>query len=186
VTILGPDAWKRAIGVQAWNHIMRASAGRSPEDLVADVLTKASEAGFRAPEVAPRVTPEGTRVLWPREDGAGTPVLTAAGLEAHYAVRGHGFILLRMPQLVRGAAGSLLPRLQEVLAAYEEQCTTEKVSALPGWADLTVFVGGREGGVIGTAHGFIAHARELLEGLVKESPEPGKVHRVHVPGSARA
>jgi hypothetical protein len=133
---MGPEAWKRHIGEDAWNHLVHSGAiDTDPQDL-AQILTAATEIGFLAPGAAPRVDARGTRLLWP----GGAITVTAEGLRAYYASRGHGFFLLRMSALLRACAGVLMPRLQEILAAYEEQCTLEGVS--PVAMDWRGFVGG--------------------------------------------
>ena len=89
---MGPEAWRAKIGESAWMHLHR-SAGFGTErhemnesgyELLADVLTAATEIGFRAPEQAPQVSPQGTKVLWPGPNSTVTPVLTAEGLWRHW------------------------------------------------------------------------------------------------------
>ena len=171
---MGPEAWRRQIGEDAFNHICAheenntaaTSYAHDIERGVADTLTRAVEAGFRAPGVAPTIDPKGTKVLWPGGDENDRPVLTAAGLLRLYTLRGHGFLIMRVPQLLRAVAGDLLPRLQEVMAAYEDQCRAEGVEPLP--VDWRVFVGGKE---------EAAHPAVTANTLYEESPKPDTSHR---------
>src|SRR5512137_1851573 len=109
---MGPDLWQRRIGEKTWG-ILRdtlAEMEKRPawpdgalitsEDRLAAVLTKACELGFHHPEQMPQINAAGTRLLWPRGELV-QGSLTAAGMEAYYARRGHGFFLLRMAQLLR-------------------------------------------------------------------------------------
>jgi len=136
---MGPEAWKRHIGVEAWDHIGRGIIGaKSPmvDKEIAKILTNAAEIGFLVPGEPPRVHPDGTKVLWPN----GSATTTAEGLLRWYESKGHGFFLLRVPQLLRACASVLMPRLQEILLAYEEQCMIDGVSSVA--MDWRGFVGG--------------------------------------------
>lgn len=144
---MGPDAWKRRIGENLFNYVIGEDAD---PDTVAAVLTRLYEVGWRGPEQAPVINPAGTRVMWPTDDG-GETALTSEGLERFYVARGHRFYLLRMRQLIRAMAGPLAPRLQEMFAAYEEQCAADNVTPLPEWADWNAFVGGENIAVEGKA-----------------------------------
>lgn len=138
-----PESWKRRLGDEAYTYLtdnLLINAGI--EEVLAELLTRLYEIGWRGQEDIPRIDPNGTKVLWPGNDGEGIPVLTSKGLEKYWTQRGHGWVLLRAPQLVRAMAGPLAPRLQEMLAAYEEQCEADEVEPIPEWADWSVFVGG--------------------------------------------
>lgn len=178
---MGPREWKRLIGESAWQHILthkglggdRAVGPSNPETterVLAGFLTAAVEAGFIAPSLQPIVAPDGSKVLWPRPgtDDLVEPVLTAAGLARHYRNRGHGFLIMRVEQLLKAVAGPLLPHLQAIMFAYEEQCTADQVHPLP--VDWRVFVGGRQAGEIDV----IVH-RRLVEG--SPTPDPSAVQR---------
>lgn len=132
---MGPEAWRRTLA-DAWQHV----AGEDDPAVVARVLTRAAEVGFKVPEVAPVVNPGGTKVLWPAGEGT-VPVLLAQGLLRSWAVRGHGWVLFRAPQLLQACAGPLLARLQEVMAAYEGQCEADGVEPVPPMTPR-YFVGG--------------------------------------------
>ena len=151
---MGPESWMRRIGAEVFGY----GKGDEEAEAVADVMTRLYEAGWRGPEVAPRIAPGATKVLWPVGDGHEASI-TSDGLERYYAGRGSRFYLLRMSQLVRAMAGPLAPRLQEMLAAYEEQCARDGLSPIPPWADWNVFVGGDHDSVDGPA---------LLDGLSSE------------------
>jgi len=167
---MGPDAWRRQIGDSAWEYIAGPEARDSvvAAKLTAGVLTRAAEAGFAVPAVAPRVDPRGTKALWPRHrDGDGAdPVLLANGLLRSWRAKGSGWVLLRAEQLLRACAGPLLPRLQEVLGSYEAQCEADGVAPLPEQAPR-YFVGGDGDGV-----------GEFLTHLVAACPPPEPVQRV--------
>ncbi len=187
-------SWRRAIGDAAFNYIVLGTSGVAHSDTyasqvqgvhaqqVAEILTRAFEMGWRAPMGNPGVSAEGTRVLWP--SGA---VLTARGLLRHWQIRGHGFLLLRVDQLLKAVAGPLLPRLQEMLTAYEAQCEVDRVAPLGEGADLRVFVGGE--GVIGRGplgrsvqgEGLIGH---LL--FVSPTPDPKAIKKATVKGPGDA
>lgn len=159
------ESWKRQIGDEVFDYIVDAvepdDENRADvEEDVAAFLTAAAEVGFTVPTIPPKIDPRGTRVFWPRHDGGSTAFLTAQGLVEHYAVRGQGFFLLRVRQLVRGCAGPLFPRLQEVLAAYEDQCEAEGVDPVP--EHTPGFVVGGKGPI----------KREWAGYLLSESPEP--------------
>lgn len=143
-----PEAWKRRIGADTWKYLIESLnvVDVGVEDVAAEVLTRLYEVGWRGPERPPRVDPRGVKVLWPSADGD-IPVLTSEGLEAYWRARGHRWVLLRAPQLCRAMAGPLAARLQEMLAAYEEQCRADEVEPIPAWADWTTIVGG-EGPVV--------------------------------------
>lgn len=125
--------WRRKIGDQAFAHIGRRSG--LPDQGIVAVLDAAVEVGFGAPEVAPRIDPAGTATLWP-----GGNVITPEGLAKFYQHRGHGILGFRLGPLLRGVGQLLLPRLQEVASAYEQQCAAERVSPPP--CEHLVFVGG--------------------------------------------
>ena len=144
-----PQAWKRTIGKEAFEYLtsdldITQLEEIGLEGIVAEVMTKLYEIGWRGQEHTPKIHPAGTRVLWPSKDGEGIPVLTSKGLEKYWTDRGHQWVLLRVAQLTRAMAGPLAPRLQEMLAAYEEQCEADEVVAIPPWADWQVFVGGEK------------------------------------------
>ena len=139
-----PNAWRRHLGEEAWAHILRGAA--APEGCLdadpaawraAATLTAAVEAGFFAP-LAPPVETRPTKIEWPTG-----PIPTAEGLIAYYAAKGIAFTLLRLPQLIRAHAGPMLPRLQETLLAYEEQCGADQVTPLPAWAAHLPLLSGR-------------------------------------------
>mgnify|MGYP003659145409 CR=1 FL=1 len=132
------ETWRRRIGAEPWNFII----GDSDPDVVAEVMTRAYEMGWRGPEVQPRIDPEGSRVVWPSTDKAGVGSLTANGLIRHYEKLGNRWYLLRMPQLLRSVAGPLMSRLQEILTSYEAQCVAEGLEPLSEELDVAVFVGG--------------------------------------------
>lgn len=168
---MNAEMWKRAIGESAWDHIGNAATkGQPMQDAVAAMLTAATEVGFKVPEQRPMVSAGGRKVLWEGPEGSVVPVLTAAGLLAHWSAKGHGFLLLRAGPLCRAVAGMSLARLQEILHGYEAQCEQEGVTPLPGWADIRAFVGGEFGRVTGTADA-------LTSGLFKESPNPKPTRR---------
>lgn len=175
---MGPEAWKRKIGEEAWIHVVgEYSSGpqqSAEEAVVADVLTRACEAGFRPPGLQPKVDPAGTKVLWPTPQGD-RPVLTAAGLLNYYKRKGHGFVIFRMEQLMRAVAGPLLPRLQEVFAAYEEQCAEEGTPPVP--LDWRGFVGGEQPDAA-----WITRDAAFLRNLAVMCSEPDRsgVDRVHI------
>lgn len=167
------DSWKRAIGEQAWNHIARTLPdGDEPIDsYIAKILTSAHEVGFRAPVVPPQVSPGGTRVMFPGSKGA---AVTAGGLLAHWRAKGHGWAIFRVDELCRAIAGPLLPRFQELCAAYESQCEASGLSLeemVP--ADWAGFVGGSN-----------ANTGNLLIGkaLASDAPPVLEVLRAHVAG----
>jgi len=143
---MGPEAWRRRLGNNLYTYIVGDNADPTA---TAALLTRLYESGWRGPEVAPEIDPSGTRVLWPTETGT-TAALTSDGLEHYYTSRGHRFYLLRMSQLVRAMGGPLAARMQEMFAAYEEQCAADGVATIPEWADWNVFVGGEKLAVDGT------------------------------------
>jgi len=166
-----PDAWKRMLGEPAWNALIEAGyTPEEPDDALAAILTKASELGFTVPAEAPQLNSAGTKTFLP----SGLAALTATGLRRFWASRGHGFILLRVEQLLRAVDGPLLPRLQEMLLGYEEQCFHEGVTAIPNGADDRVFVGG-VGDYRGQRQGDLA-----MSVLRDASPDPEPAKRVHV------
>jgi hypothetical protein len=166
---MGPDAWKRMIGESAWQHILTrvmdgvvvVESPISTEATLARALTAATECGFIAPQKAPTVDPRGTKVLWPDQQGVKGSLL-AMGLLSEWEARGHGFLLLRVRHLLRAVAGPLLPRLQEILAAYEEECELDGVFPTP--INWRVFVGGEQEGVL--------YDLELGQVLKASSPAP--------------
>lgn len=129
------ESWIRAIGKTAWEHVL----GDEDPVAVAEILARAVEVGFTAPAVRPVVTAGGRRVLWAGPSGT-VPVLTAQGLLGHWEGRRHRFLILRVGPLLRAVAGLSLPRLQEIMLAYEDQCSQEGVELLP--VDFAGFVGG--------------------------------------------
>ena len=154
--------WRRKIGDSAFDHVRNRFTWRSAAEgdrITAFVLDGVVEVGFRAPEVAPRVDPAGTKVLWPQG------VLTPAGLIEYYGKKGHKYVLLQLGPLFRGVGQLLLPRLQEVLAAYELQCAAEGLPAVP--VDHYAFLGG---------DGDSADIGALREGLTE--PVKADVSRV--------
>lgn len=174
---MGPEAWKQALGDSAWNRIAKAAGS---DHVAANVLTAASEAGFTAPRgKAPVFVEGGTRVLWPLPGGGTLAGLTAGGLARHYADKGHGFFLFRMRALVDACAGPLLPRLQEILMSYEEQCAIREEDPLPSWANRRVFVGATDGRTFVGDGLAIDH---LVDGLCAESPSPVAPARASAPG----
>lgn len=140
---MGPEAWRRRIGDAAFDHLVKTAltagvTSPSASTIVALVLTQAVEVGFQDPGVAPTIDPRGTKVLWP-----GSPAsLTAKGLAEFYGRKGHRWYLLKVDVLLAACAGPLLARLQEVLAAYEEECRDRRLPVLPVDLDDKVFVGG--------------------------------------------
>lgn len=142
-----PTAWKQALGETAWNHIMKAKANGGPEEFLAEVLNRATEVGFQAPVRAPQINPEGTKLLWDTTDkNQKVPALTATGLLEHWEDRGHGWLLMKLPQLMRAVRGPMLPRFQELWIAYESQCEIEEVNPLPVISGQTprYFAGGAD------------------------------------------
>jgi hypothetical protein len=133
--------WKRKMGESAFRHIAKEV---NPEvkgyvlgdQQIANILDRALECGFQAPERPPVVNERGTAVLWP---DANKTTLTTRGLVDFYQREGHRYFLLRMEELIEGCGPMLLPRLQEVLAAYERECERRGYNALP--VDNRVFVG---------------------------------------------
>jgi hypothetical protein len=124
------DMWKRKIGDNAWKHIMSSDdidPGGVVEQMVAGILDRAVECGWQAPEKQPMIDPAGTKVLWPGE----VPVMTAEGLVRYYQRQGNHYLILKIGPLLRGVGQFLLPRLQEVMAAYESQCSDEGFDPLP-------------------------------------------------------
>lgn len=169
---MGPEAWKRTIGESAWRALVRSDSTDLDELQVAQVLNTAVAVGFRPPELAPVVDPRGTKVLWPRGQDGSVPVLTAHGLQEHWEARGHGWVLLRVPQLCRAVAGGMLARLTELLAAYEEQCQIDGVDPVPAEAPPWVV-----GGPAVTSDG-----EGLRRRLALDSPMPRKAQRGVVQG----
>lgn len=117
---MSPTLWKRKIGEHAWNHLR---TGAMSDECLARTLDRAIECGWRAPEVKPRLSPGGTAVFWPEGRATTTPV----GLLDYYRRRGSAFMLLRLRPLIEGCGPLLLPRLQEVLHAYETQCDQDGI-----------------------------------------------------------
>ena len=174
-----PDAWKRMIGEDVWERLIEAGYHGVPDDALAAILTTASEAGFTAPARAPKINRSGTVASW----APGVLALTAEGLRRYWAAKGHGFILLRVEQLLKALDGPLLPRLQELLLAYEEQCAVDGKPPLPLWADISPFVGGKAD----PAWPQTQHPTPvtLHDGLYKESPTPetGSTVTIASPGA---
>jgi len=141
------QAWKRRISKETFDYLTSDLDVRSVETagidaVVAEVLTKLYEVGWRGPEQPPVIDARGTKVLWRGDSGEKIPVLTSEGLLQFWKGRGHRWLILRVDQVCRGMAGPLAARLQEVLAAYEEQCEADAVDPIPEWADWRGFVGG--------------------------------------------
>ena len=169
---MGPEAWQQLIGHSAWDLIMgtvdypdhlKPKADELEEKRairLAAQLTRANEVGFQLPTVQPIVSPHGTKILWPSGERTDIPVLTAAGLQRHWDSRGHGFLILRTAQLLRGVAGPLLPWLQAILRSYEERCEKDVIDPLP--VNWRVFVGGTKEGTT---------AVDLLT-MYDQSPKP--------------
>jgi len=132
-----PEGWDKRIGKSGWSFL---TVEHDASD-VASIMTKLYELGWRGPEIAPVINPEGTAVLWNTAEQR-IPVLTSEGLLAFYNEKGHRWFVLRVEQLLRGCSGPLAARLQEVFAQYEEQCTSDGVEAVPPWLDFDLVVGG--------------------------------------------
>ena len=113
-----PEGWDKRIGKSGWSFL---TVEHDASD-VASIMTKLYELGWRGPEIAPVINPEGTAVLWNTAEQR-IPVLTSEGLLAFYNEKGHRWFVLRVEQLLRGCSGPLAARLQEVFAQYEEQCS---------------------------------------------------------------
>jgi hypothetical protein len=173
-------AWKSYLGESAWSHLTHVEGG-SPapwiESSVAAILTRATELGFQPPTGRPVMSPTGTKVLFPAEDGSDrvVPVLTAAGLLQHWRNRGHGFLLLRAEQVLKATAGPLYPWLQAIMNAYEDQCARDGVD--PAVVNWRVFVGGKSESVT---------SQELLC-LYDQCPKPNPaaVKRLHIAGPGK-
>ena len=106
--------------------------------IVSSVLMAAIEyAGVRVPLRAFGLNVKATVKAFPD----GPPALTAQGLSDFYERRGWRFFVLRVGPLVRAFTGQT-ERLQEMLALYEERCTTEGVEPVPPWADGPYVAGG--------------------------------------------
>ena len=134
------ESWLKRIGKSGWEYL--TADGTSDPEVVADILTRAYELGWRGPENAPVINPKGTAVLWKGENNQKIPVLTSEGLIEFYSGKGHRWFVLRMDQLLRGCSGPNAARLQEVFANYEEQCKSDGVVAVPEWLDHVCIVGG--------------------------------------------
>lgn len=154
-----PETWKQRLGEATWQHICRDRDSQ----MVADILSRATELGFQAPLQQPKHILGGRAVLWP--DGK-EPMLTADGLIAYMEARGHGFFLLRVRELIEAHRGALMPRLQESILAYDEQCRAKGIEPLPEWANIRPFAGGTGQG--GTGYPALDFMREL----VAASPVP--------------
>lgn len=141
--------WHRKIGDSAWQHLLKHS-GIEP-DVLASVLNTASEIGFRAPEQQPTINPQGTVVFWPKA------TLTWRGLVEFHRKSGHRFYLLDAALLVESCGQFLLPRLQEVLSAYEGLCESRGIEPVP--FNDTLFVGGEKSLSIGLLNQFFEQAR---------------------------
>ncbi len=133
-----PDGWRRRISESGWDYL---TENHEPE-AVAEIMTRLYELGFRGPEHAPQINPQGTTVLWASPNTDGIPVLTSEGLLSFYKERGHRYFILRVPQLLRGCSGPNAARLQEVFANYEEQCAADGVAPIAEGLDYSIFVGG--------------------------------------------
>lgn len=181
-----PQQWKQKLGPSVWNRIANAHSQTYAstfatqtaqlESMVAEVLTEATTLGFTFPEKAPVVNDRGTAMLWP-----GGAALTAHGIAEHMRLKGHGFFLLRVPQLMKAIAPTqILARFQEIMGAYEEQCAADQVEPLPvtdGHKTWRVFVGGE--------HDQVDEERQL-QLLKEESPPPsgiGQIAKAAGPGA---
>ena len=169
-------AWRTILGDNAFDAIVNGDAPVRDgviEEIVSGVLTRAVEAGFMVPTAQPQISPDRTKVLFPRPDGSVVPVLTAEGLYRHWETRGHGFPVLRTRQLMSAIRGPLYPWLQAIMIAYEERCTTDGVEPLP--LDWRVFVGGKNES---------AGSNEICNALFEQSPkpDPSAIQRLFVPG----
>lgn len=163
---MGPDAWKQALGSSAWEYLTE----RHNPDAVAEILTRASEAGWVAPTLKPSII-QGRKVLWPTAQNGVTVQLTARGWGEYWRAKGHGWLLLRVPELMYAVAGPLLPRLQEILGAYEEVCTADSLPVVPEGVP-TWFVGGVESG---------CDPADLARIFADASPTPTPPTKVVVP-----
>lgn len=187
---MSPSLWKQKIGDRNWGMLLQTLKDAyaheveikpngehfTDEDRLAAVLTKASTIGLQVPERVPVVNAAGTKLLWPSTQIT-QAALTAQGMLNYYARRGHGWFILRMPQLMRACTPmGMLARLQEILALYEQQCYDEEIPPLPivGGHTWRVFVGGKH------EHAGI----DLLARLVESSPrpEPDAIKRVTAKG----
>ena len=174
-------AWRALLGDDAWESIMDTddSDPDHPDgiigEIVAGVLTRAVEAGFIVPSTQPQISPDRTKVLFPRPDGSVVPVLTAEGLLRHWDTRGHGFLVLRTRQLLKAIRGPLYPWLQAIMIAYEERCNNDGIEPLP--LDWRVFVGGKQES---------AGANEVCNALFDQSPkpDPSSIQRLFISGAA--
>ena len=158
---MNAESWKRAIGEEAFAHVAQAwmegtdleALANMSEDTrsralipiaehhTAAMLTAAFEVGFAPPTAQPRVSPEGTRVMFPGHQA----VLTARGLLNYWTERGHGWVIFRVEQLARALAGPYLPWMMEIATAYEAQCDVDGIQPdrmVP--ALWSVFVGGTD------------------------------------------
>jgi len=169
------EGWKATLGESAWAHIMESDIhlNRVVEQMVAGILNRAVEAGFTPPSTQPTISPNGTKVLWPRADGSVMPLVTAEGLRRSWARRGHGWVALRVHQLMHACAGTLLPWLQLIFSSYENQCQLDGVEILP--VDWRVFVGGEKGECT---------SAELADAFFDSSPrpDPAAIKRLHIRG----
>lgn len=134
-------AWKERLGQESWDYIRGhegSDDGGFVDSVVADILTRASEAGFVAPETKVEVSAGGTAVR-----AGGVQFLTARGLLKYWQARGHGWMIFRLEPLMKAVAGPLLPAFQQIWQAYEAQSVDdglEPSEVVPGgWYG---FVGG--------------------------------------------
>lgn len=130
--------WAALLGRSGWDYVCQ---DMDPE-LVARVLTQASELGFRPPGPgAPAVAPDGTRVEWPGH----APALTAAGLARWWRSRGHTWLLFRIDLMLAAARGPGMAALQALWTAYEDEARRAGLAPqdlIPGlWRG---FVGGTQ------------------------------------------
>lgn len=161
------QAWQDTVGEDVWNHIV---GGSDPEE-VGKILTRAVQAGFKQPSPPPLAITGTKAIFTDQRTGNQVAVLTAEGLRRHWARKGHGFLLLRLDQLMAAVAGPVLRWLQVILAAYEEQCEYDEVEPLP--VNWRPFVGGQNEGI---------KAHELMDTLYEASPKPKPVERLHIAG----
>lgn len=131
------DGWQKRIGDSGWEYLTQ---DQDP-DLMAELLNRIYELGFRGPDNPPEINVKNHTVLW-KDGESDIPVLTTEGLLNIYERSGHRFFLLRMKQLLQANAGPNASRLQEILLNYTSLCEADKVSVIPSALDHKVLVGG--------------------------------------------
>lgn len=160
---MNAEAWKERLGEDAWNFINGGDEPGEPHEygqqIVAALLNRLTEVGWQPPEVQAEVSNGATAVKF------GTiRALTARGLLQHWQARGHAWMVFRLEPLMKAVAGPLLPQLQQIWTAYEQQCTEEGLTTpdlVP--AEWFGFVGGDKGALndqIGRALRELAPGRE--------------------------